>query len=325
MEFSHRLRGHNGRAEKPVRESLWWQHLFPEAARVMTAVDDMSTVANEYRASVHEPLPDNAVGGLAARDRGAESVDVPYVVRASRAVGVAITAGIAVSSFILSFAALSDLARRTGSWTGWLPYLWPGIVDGAIVLATLGIVATAAYPDQRKERRFFWAMLAVGTLVSIGGNALHAVLPASAPLPTWLAFGVACVPPAGILGSTHAVQILWRFNPSRVRGPSPVATRSIAKAPATQGHRGERWLSMAREIHSRGRLTNHSEATLSQALWRLFEVRPQMSLRAIGEEVGVGHHDVIARLRSTAVEVVRERPELAPLPVAIEAQQGLAS
>lgn len=251
-------------------------------------------------------------------------VEVPALVRASRAVAVAITVAIAVSSFILSFAALSDLARRTGSWTGWLPFLWPGIVDGAIVLATMGILATAAYPDQRKNRQFFWAMLAVGALVSIGGNALHAILPATAPLPTALAFAVACVPPAGILGSTHAVQILWRFNPSQAKAIRSLLRPIETLLPVDQD-RGQRWLALAREIHRRGRLTNHSETTLSQALWRLFEVRPSLSLRAIGEEVGVGHHDVIARIRQTAAEVVRDRPELAPTPVAIEGQQGLAS
>jgi hypothetical protein len=117
---------------------------------------------------------------------------------------------------------------------------------------------------------------------------------------------------------------LWRFNPSRGSGAS--STRRTVEVPAGADHdRGRRWLALAREIHNRGRLTNHSEITLSQALWRLFEVRPQMSLRAIGEEVGVGHHDVIARIRQTATEVVRERPELVPMPVAIEGQPGLAS
>jgi hypothetical protein len=288
----------------------------------MTTLDNITAGIDE----VHPDLiPPTAV---TARRHRESMVDAPAealpLVRVSRAVAAAITAAIAVSSFILSFAALSDLARRTGSWTGWLPYLWPGIVDGAIVLATMGILATAAYPDQRKNRQFFWAMLAVGALVSIGGNALHAILPATAPLPTALAFAVACVPPAGILGSTHAVQILWRFNPSRTE-PLRRPHRAV-EAPVGVAHdRGQRWLALAREIHRRGRLTTHSETTLSQALWRLFEVRPQMSLRAIGEEVGVGHHDVIARIRQTATEVVRDRPELVPMPVAIESQPDLAS
>lgn len=292
----------------------------------MTAVDDVLTFTEDDRSgATPEQLPDDLRTWFDTGEPGIGAAEAaPALVRASRAVAVAITAAIAVSSFILSFAALSDLARRTGSWTGWLPYLWPGIVDGAIVLATMGILATAAYPDQRKNRQFFWAMLAVGALVSIGGNALHAILPATAPLPTALAFAVACVPPAGILGSTHAVQILWRFNPSRAQAIRPPLRPAEAPRRVDQD-RGQRWLALAREIHHRGRLTNHSEATLSQALWRLFEVRPQMSLRAIGEEVGVGHHDVIARIRQTATEVVRERPELVPMAVAIEGQPGLAS
>lgn len=291
----------------------------------MTAVDDVLTFTGDDRRSTPaEQLPAELPSWFDTGDTEPSTTEAPALVRASRAVAVAITAAIAVSSFILSFAALSDLARRTGSWAGWLPYLWPGIVDGAIVLATMGILATAAYPDQRRNRQFFWTMLAVGALVSIGGNALHAILPATAPLPTALAFAVACVPPAGILGSTHAVQILWRFNPSRAGIIRP-EHRPVEAPTRVDQDRGQRWLALAREIHRRGRLTNHSENTLSQALWRLFEVRPQMSLRAIGDEVGVGHHDVIARLRQTATEVVRDRPELAPTPVAIEGQPGLAS
>lgn len=283
----------------------------------MTAVDDMIAVTEDERVTLQglhrEEVPPDAIDWLDQAGWGPE----PRLVRVSRVIAVAITAAIAVSSFVLSFAALSDLARRTGSWTGWLPYLWPGIVDGAIVLATMGILATAAYPDQRRNRQFFWAMLAVGALVSVGGNALHAILPTAAPLPTWLAFGVACVPPAGILGSTHAVQILWRFNPSRVFDPTSTRPRLRFEAPAAHHYRRERWLPMAREMHSRGRLTNHSEATITEALWRLFEVRPEMSLRAIGEELDNLHHDVIARIRSTAGELAREQPELAPMPVAI--------
>lgn len=291
----------------------------------MTAIDDLKTFAEDDRRRASDGLlPGDMPNWSDTCEPDTTSTAPPALVRASRAVAVAITAAIAVSSFILSFAALSDLARRTGSWTGWLPYLWPGIVDGAIVLATMGILATAAYPDQRNNRQFFWAMLAVGALVSIGGNALHAILPAGAPLPTALAFAVACVPPAGILGSTHAVQILWRFNPSRAEG-ARAPHRRMEPPSRLDKDRGQRWLALAREIHRRGRLTNHSETTLSQALWRLFEVRPQMSLRAIGEEVGVGHHDVVARIRQTATEVVRERPELVPTPVAIEGQPGLAS
>ncbi|EHB46438.1 DUF2637 domain-containing protein [Mycolicibacterium vinylchloridicum] len=291
----------------------------------MTAVDNLATFIDGEHPGLNPVLGDEMAWLEPPEADHSAHGEVPPLVRASRAVAVAITAAIAVSSFILSFAALSDLARRTGSWAGWLPYLWPGIVDGAIVLATMGILATAAYPDQRKNRQFFWAMLGVGALVSIGGNALHAILPATAPLPTALAFAVACVPPAGILGSTHAVQILWRFNPSRPQVAASQPRRPNDVREQTLQDRGQRWVALAREIHCRGRLTNHSENTLSQALWRLFEVRPQMPLRAIAEEVGVGHHDVIARLRHTATEVVRERPELVPMPVAIEGYAGLAS
>ena len=284
----------------------------------MTALDDRITFADE--AQVDDRLPDAVAAAWLEPipPRKADRAPVPTLVRVSRAVAVAIAVGIAISSFILSFAALSDLARRTSSWGGWLPYLWPGIVDGAIVLATMGILTFSAYPDQRKAKQFFWALLGVGTLVSVGGNALHAILPATAPLPTWLAFVVACVPPAGILGATHCAQILWQFNPALAVAPSPAHQPVHVEAPAAQRDRGHRWLPLAREMHARGRLTNHPDTTLAEALWRLFEVRPEMSLRAIGEEVDNLHHDVIGRIRSIAAELARERPELVPMPVAIQ-------
>ena len=112
----------------------------------MTAVDELITLTEGDRNdATGGQRPDDVHTWFDTGEPTTGTAEVPALVRASRALAVAITAAIAVSSFILSFAALSDLARRTGSWTGWLPYLWPGIVDGAIVLATMGILATAAY------------------------------------------------------------------------------------------------------------------------------------------------------------------------------------
>lgn len=291
----------------------------------MTAVDALIRFTEDDRSDpAAGRLPGDTDAWFEAGEQDTASTDPRTVVWASRAAAVVINAAILIAATILSFASLRDLAQRTGSWTGWLPNLWPGIVDGVIVLATLGIRATARRDDQRKNRQFFWVMLVTGTLVSIGGNAVHAILPTNTPLPPALAFAMACVPPVAILASTHAVQIFVQLNTSR-RSISPRVARTTGVLARADQDRGQRWLGLAREIHSRGRLTNHSETTLSEALWRLFEVRPEMSLRAIGEEVGVGHHDVIARIRQTATEVVRERPELAPMAVAIEAQPGLAS
>src|SRR5271166_1559816 len=93
--------------------------------------------------------------------------------------------------------------------------LWPITVDGTIVLATMAIVALAEYPEQRRNRRFFWVMLGAAALVSVSGNALHALLPRDAPLNPWLAAAIATVAPLSLLADTHGLAILWRFRPTQ--------------------------------------------------------------------------------------------------------------
>src|SRR3954469_2781506 len=53
----------------------------------------------------------------------------------TRVAAVLITVGIGAASFVLSFAALRDLASRAGI-PGQLAWLWPMIVDGTILQAT---------------------------------------------------------------------------------------------------------------------------------------------------------------------------------------------
>lgn len=125
-------------------------------------------------------------------------------------VALAITVGVAAASFALSFNALRDLATR-----GHIPrdqaWLWPLVVDGTIVLATLGVVVTAAHPLQRKARVFFWAVLVVSAAVSILCNALHAILPTGQPLNSWLTAFLAAVAPAALLATTHGVTLFARL------------------------------------------------------------------------------------------------------------------
>ena len=44
----------------------------------------------------------------------------------------------------------ADLAA-VSAWAGWPSWLWPLIIDGTIILATLGIVSLAPYRDQVVE------------------------------------------------------------------------------------------------------------------------------------------------------------------------------
>ncbi|WP_139803446.1 DUF2637 domain-containing protein [Mycobacterium avium] len=128
----------------------------------------------------------------------------------ARVVAVLITAVVGIASFVLSFASLSDLAERSG-YPHELAPLWPLIVDLTIVLATAAVVVLGpSGAKQRKDRRFFWQVLAVAALVSISCNGLHGFLPKNAALSPWLAAAIATVAPVSLLATAHGAAILSR-------------------------------------------------------------------------------------------------------------------
>lgn len=146
----------------------------------------------------------------------------PWAVLAIRAAAVGIAVFVGVASFVLSFTALADVAVRSHvppdkAW------LWPCTVDGATLLATLGVVVCMS---DRSARRFFWAVLIGGLLVSIGGNDLHAVLPPDQELPWMLRAVVGAVAPIAVVVSIHGLTILMRVRrPATAADQRPSATR----------------------------------------------------------------------------------------------------
>ena len=139
---------------------------------------------------------------------------VPREVLQARRAAEVITSGIVGAAFVLSFAGLFNLAQRSGiPW--WLAWLWPLIVDGTIVQATVAIRALAAFDSQQSSRRFFWAVLVTGASVSVGGNILHAWI--TGPVPPVLAAAVAAVAPLALLAATHGMAVLARFKPENER------------------------------------------------------------------------------------------------------------
>ncbi|MEU4316617.1 DUF2637 domain-containing protein [Nocardia sp. NPDC024068] len=113
--------------------------------------------------------------------------------------------GVGAAAFRLSFSTLEDLARlaRMPADDAWL---FPLIVDGTILLATVGLLVCAHH---KAERRFFLGVLVVGSLVSVAGNSVHAVT-AGQPLPGWAAALVAAVAPISLLVDTHGLALLFR-------------------------------------------------------------------------------------------------------------------
>lgn len=145
----------------------------------------------------------------------------PWAVLAIRAAAVSLAVCVGAASFRLSFTALADVAVRSHvppdqAW------LWPCTVDGATLLATLGVVVCMS---ERGARRFFWAVLIGGLLVSIGGNDLHAVLPPEQELPWMLRAAIGAVAPIAVVVSIHGLTILMR-----VRRPASAADQRATTA-----------------------------------------------------------------------------------------------
>lgn len=136
----------------------------------------------------------------------------PGVRRGGRLAVVTAVAGtvlIALGAFWLSFTALADLAVRSGIEAG-QAWAWPLIVDGIIVVASVAVVALAG----QRSAWYPWLLLVAGAIVSVTGNAIHAVVAADADVPAVLAGAVAAVPPVVLLAITHLTVILTRPAPT---------------------------------------------------------------------------------------------------------------
>ncbi len=123
---------------------------------------------------------------------------------AARWVAVVVIVAIGTAAFVLSFVALRELALLAHLPSRWA-WLFPVIIDGTIVQATVSALVLASSP----ERRWFTGVLIVGAAVSIAGNALHAVM-AGHPLPPVWAAVVAAIAPVSLLVDTHGLAVLVR-------------------------------------------------------------------------------------------------------------------
>lgn len=133
------------------------------------------------------------------------------------------TVAIGAGAFWLSFVALADLAERSGIARG-QSWIWPLLVDGLIVVATVAVVAL----DGRRAAWYPWALLIGGAGVSVTANAAHAILAADLAVPAMLAAVVAAIPPLVLLAATHLTVVLTRKADDE---PLPTAPEE-ASAPA---------------------------------------------------------------------------------------------
>ncbi|MFD6272377.1 DUF2637 domain-containing protein [Nocardia asteroides] len=142
----------------------------------------------------------------------------PKSIRWARWSAVLIVLAIGAAAFVLSFAALRDLAVRAHT-PAHLAWLFPVIVDGTIIQATIAVLALA----DSSERTFFTRVLVAGATVSIGGNIAHALVSGHGALAAILAV----IAPAALLLDTHGLAVLLRSrntstDPTPQTDPVPV-------------------------------------------------------------------------------------------------------
>ncbi|WP_063005138.1 DUF2637 domain-containing protein [Nocardia salmonicida] len=115
---------------------------------------------------------------------------------------VLVLIGIGAAAFVLSFAALQDLAIMGGTPPA-LAWLFPVIVDGTIVQATMAVIAL---PPKSAEHTWFSWILVGGAAVSVSSNSVHAYLTGH----SWGGALLAAIPPLALLIDTHGLVLLRR-------------------------------------------------------------------------------------------------------------------
>lgn len=153
------------------------------------------------------------------------------------ATGIASTVVIGSGAFVLSFSALTDLAVRAGinPEIGWM---WPLIVDGMIVAATVAIVALAG--REGKEQFYPWILLFFGAVVSTAANSIHAILAVQAShgnVPVVVSALVAAMPPVVLLAITHLTVLLVQYARNSAEMLASLAAEADHTQPAVEAER----------------------------------------------------------------------------------------
>jgi hypothetical protein len=173
--------------------------------------------------------------------------------------------GIGAAAFLLSYDALHSLAVASGVRPG-LARIWPGVLDGFIVVATLTVVAAKR---ARQPTWYPWALVALFSAASVAFNILHA-LDRYLAAARWVGPLVFAMPPLALVLATHLLlqQGAWRRQhtqaaarpaaavPADDRGPEPEANSTTASNPSavhTDAATRERALLLVTEAQAAGR------------------------------------------------------------------------
>jgi hypothetical protein len=121
--------------------------------------------------------------------------------------------GLAVAGFAMSYDALHSLALTQGVPAP-LAWMWPLIVDGFIVVASLSVVRAVA---TSRRARYPWLLVLTFSTISIAFNVVHAT-------PTVVARFVAAIPPTALVLSFELLMRQLRQQLGTDAAPNPRGT-----------------------------------------------------------------------------------------------------
>ena len=151
----------------------------------------------------------------------AQSSPSPIGLRRIRRVSTAGVGGLAAAGFAMSYGALHALAQDSGVPAA-LAWLWPLVVDGFIVVASLSVLHAVL---EDRPAGYPWVLLLCFSAVSVAGNVAHGA-------PTPVGRLVAAVPPVALV---LAFDLLMR-QVHRVLEPAPPPTAATnAVTPVADG------------------------------------------------------------------------------------------
>ncbi len=144
-----------------------------------------------------------------------------YGLIAALVFAILIAAGITAGAFVLSFHVLRDLGLQ-GMLPASLTWIFPAIVDGAILAATISSVVLNKVTGPSPGRTFFLCLLVSVVVASVAGNGYHAWRAAEearaliaagidlgfTPLHPIGAALITVIPPLLVLAFTHGIGIL---------------------------------------------------------------------------------------------------------------------
>ncbi|ORI28149.1 DUF2637 domain-containing protein [Rhodococcus sp. 1168] len=140
-----------------------------------------------------------------------DTLDIhPRVLTGALITGLAIAIIVGAASFKLSFSTLLDLAVMAGIHPA-DAWVIPVALDGPILAAAVIRIALSQHTDTatKRGRRLVVAVLTVSAVLSIAGNAYHAVLTATV-LNAAVAAAIAALAPAMVLTMSEIVAVVLR-------------------------------------------------------------------------------------------------------------------